>query len=163
MYQEHKNAGFLISTDPAKLSLAVIHQYLSEESYWAKGISFSLVERSVQNSLNFGVYHQEEQVGYARVISDFATFAYLCDVFILANYRGHGLAKWLMHCILNHPGLQGLRRFMLMTRDAHGLYRESGFTDLKNPPDVMEIAKPGLYLQQATDQTPGTFFGNKQD
>jgi len=146
MYQEHKKADFLISTNPAKLSLAVIHKYSSEDSYWAKGIPFSLVEKSVQNSLNFSVYQQEEQVGYARVVSDFATFAYLCDLFILSGYRGQGLSKWLMNCIQEHPGLQGLRRFMLMTRDAHGLYRQSGFTALKNAALVMEIAKPGIYL-----------------
>ncbi|PIQ22950.1 MAG: GNAT family N-acetyltransferase, partial [Cytophagales bacterium CG18_big_fil_WC_8_21_14_2_50_42_9] len=113
--------------------------------------SFSLVEKSIQNSLNFGVYQQEEQVGYARVISDFTTFAYLCDVFILPDYRGRGLSKWLITCIQEHPELQGLRRFMLMTRDAHGLYSQHGFSPLKDATGVMEITKPGIYLQQAAN------------
>jgi len=151
MYQEYQKDDFIVSTDPDKLNLTVIHWYLSERSYWAKGISFSLVEKSIQNSLNFGVYQQEEQVGYARVISDFTTFAYLCDVFILPDYRGRGLSKWLITCIQEHPELQGLRRFMLMTRDAHGLYSQHGFSPLKDATGVMEITKPGIYLQQAAN------------
>ena len=122
----------------------MIHGYL-ERSYWARGIPRALVERSLRNSLGFGVYHGEELVGFARVVTDLATFAYIGDVFVLEPYRGHGLSKWLMECILAHPELQGLRRWMLVTRDAHPLYRKSGFRDLAHPERIMEMTFPGIY------------------
>jgi GNAT superfamily N-acetyltransferase len=138
------NGEFEISTDPARLDLDAVHEFLAG-SYWAKGIPRDTLERSVQNSLCFGIYHGRRQVGFARVITDRATFAYLADVFVLPDYRGRGLSKWLMQCILGHPDLQGLRRWMLATQDAHGLYRQSGFTPLKSPERWMEVHHPDVY------------------
>ncbi len=122
-----ENKGeFSISTDTTKMDIALIHRYLSEESYWAKNIPFSTVAASINNSLNFGVFHGENQIGYGRIVSDFATVAYLCDVFILTEYRAKGLSKWLMEVINAHPNLQNLRRWILLTADAHELYRKFG-------------------------------------
>lgn len=117
-----------LSTDPSLLIVEVIHGYLSMDSYWARSIPPDVVERSIANSLCFGVYHKKEQVGFARVVTDKATFAYLADVFILEPFRGKGLSKWLMETIQSHPELQGLRRWMLGTRDAHGLYEQFGWS-----------------------------------
>jgi GNAT superfamily N-acetyltransferase len=117
-----------VSTDPARLDLDVIHGYL-ERSYWARGIPRALVERSLRNSLGFGVYHGEELVGFARVVTDLATFAYIGDVFVLEPYRGHGLSKWLMECMVDHPDLKDLRRWHLVTRDAQDLYAKFGFAE----------------------------------
>lgn len=119
---------YTISTDTARLNVDVIYQYLSEESYWAKGIPRSVVEKSIANSLCFGIYYKIQQIGFARVISDKATFAYLGDVFILPAHRGKGLSKWLMQTIHAHPDLQNLRRWWLGTKDAHGLYEQFGWT-----------------------------------
>lgn len=127
-----------ISDDPARLDLNVIHRYLSEESYWAQRIPRALVERAVAHSLCFGVYAGAEQVGFARVVSDRATFAYLADVFVLPAHRGQELSKRLMAAITAHPELQGLRRWMLATADAHGLYRQHGFAALAKPDRFME-------------------------
>ncbi|MGB0060577.1 GNAT family N-acetyltransferase [Candidatus Binatus sp.] len=135
---------FLISTDRAKLDLDVIHKFLAR-SYWAAGVPRATVVRSIENSLCFGVYDGAEQVGFARIISDFATFAYIADVFILEPYRERGLGKELMASIMAHPDLQGLRRWSLATRDAHGLYAQYGFTALENPSRMMEIANPEVY------------------
>ena len=129
-YYEARKDEYLISTDPSLLHVDVIHHYLSEESYWALNIPRDVVERSVSNSLCFGLYEKDKQIGFARVVTDKATFAYLADVFILEEYRGKGLAKWLMETIQAHPGLQGLRRWMLGTRDAHSLYEQFGWTVL---------------------------------
>lgn len=118
--------GYLISTDTSKLDISMIHQYLSEESYWAKNIPYEVVERSVAQSLCFGIYYEDKQVGLARLITDKATFAYLCDVFILPAHRGKGLSKWMLSVIQSHPEMQGLRRWLLGTRDAHGLYTQFG-------------------------------------
>lgn len=126
-----------ISDDPSKLQPAVIHQYLTN-SYWAKGIPYETVLRSIENSLCFGVYDSSNQVGFARVISDHATFAYLADVFILEPYRGIGLSKKLMEHIIDHHELQGLRRWLLATRDAHGLYAQYGFEPMAVPARWME-------------------------
>src|SRR5262245_31928009 len=128
-----------ISTDKSKLDLTVVHQFLSG-SYWAEGIPVEVVSRAIEHSLCFGVYDDGRQIGFARVISDFATFAYLADVFILESHRGRGLSKLLMREVMNHPDLQGLRRFTLMTRDAHGLYRQFGFAGASRPDYYMEIA-----------------------
>lgn len=135
-----------ISTDKSRLQPEVIHDYLCNHSYWAKGIPMEMVLKSIENSIAFGVYDQEKQVGFARVTSDKATFAYLADVFILEEYRGQGLSKWLMESIFKHPDLQGLRRWVLATRDAHGLYAQYGFTPLDAPENFMQIKVENLYL-----------------
>lgn len=137
-------AGYSISTDKSKLDLKVIHGFLAA-SYWAKDIPKEIVQRSVENSLCFGVYFEGKQVGFARVISDFATFAYLGDVFILEDHRGKGLSKTLMQEVFSHPHLQGLRRFCLGTRDAHKLYEQFGFYVIKKPELWMEIKKENIY------------------
>lgn len=129
----HYEAGreeFMISTDPALLNVDVIHGYLSNQSYWAQNIPKEVVQKSITNSLCFGLYFNGKQVGFARLVTDKATFAYLADVFILKEYQGKGLSKWLMEIIQSHPELQGLRRWMLGTRDAHGLYEQFGWTVL---------------------------------
>lgn len=136
----HQN-GFTISTDPARLQPEVIVAALAE-SYWANQRSREVIERSLEHSLCFGVYRGADQVGLARVVTDYATFAYLCDVFILPSERGHGLGKWLMQTVMTHPELQGLRRWMLATRDAHGLYAQYGFTALPAPERWMERFDP---------------------
>jgi N-acetylglutamate synthase-like GNAT family acetyltransferase len=141
---------FLISTDRAKLDVDLIHGFLAR-SYWAEGIPRETVARAIENSLCFGVYNDGEQVGFARVISDFATYAYLADVFILEPYRERGLGKELIATVMAHPELQGLRRWSLGTRDAHGLYAQFGFTALDNPSRMMEIADSEVYLRQASD------------
>jgi len=138
---------FLISTDKGKINIAFVHNFLSQ-SYWAEGIPQSIVERSVEGSICFALLHQEKQVGFARVITDEATFAYLADVFLDENYRGKGLSRWLMECILSHPKLQGLRRFLLATRDAHGLYKKMGFEKLPSLEPWMQIHKPNIYKKK---------------
>lgn len=122
------DGDFLISDDRKLLDLDLIHQYLSQESYWAKGIPKDVVKRSIDHSVCFGIYTNQHQIGFARVVTDQATFAYLADVFILEEYRGKGLSKWLVETIHLHPDLQGLRRWLLGTRDAHGLYAKFGWT-----------------------------------
>lgn len=125
---EVRKDDFLISTDKSLLNLDVIHGYLSKESYWAMNIPRDVVERSIEHSLCFGIYHQQQQVGFGKLVTDQATFAYLGDVFVLESYRGKGLSKWLMKSIHAHPGLQGLRRWILATSDAHGLYEQFGWS-----------------------------------
>ena len=138
-----------ISADPARLDLGTIHRYLSEEAYWSPGIPREIVERAIANSLCFGVYTAAgAQVGFARLITDRATYAYLADVFILPEHRGQGLSKRLMEAIIAHPELQGLRRWMLATRDAHSLYARYGFTPLANPPRLMERHDPNVYAKK---------------
>lgn len=135
---------FTVSDDRARLDLAVIHGCLSR-SYWAENVPLEVVERSIAGSLCFGLYRERDQIGFARVITDRATFAYLADVFVLEAWRGRGLAKWLMRCIRAHSGLQGLRRWMLATADAHGLYEQFGFTPLRQPERLMEIVDRDVY------------------
>lgn len=130
--------GYLISTNASMLDLEVVHGYLSR-SYWAAGVPEDVVRRSIENSLCFGVYRGEEQAGFARVVTDRATFAYLADVFVLEEHRGQGIGKWLVEVILSHPELKGLRRWMLATRDAHDLYRRYAFT---------ELARPGIFMER---------------
>lgn len=127
-----------ISTDPARLDLAAIHEYLGRRSYWAEGRSREIVARSIEHSLNFGAYDGGRQVGFARVVTDRATFAYLCDVFVIEGHRSRGVGKRLMEAVMAHPDLQGLRRFQLVTRDAHELYRRYGFAALAEPSKHME-------------------------
>lgn len=142
---------FLISTDRAKLDVDVIHRFLTS-SYWAEGIPRETVMRAIENSLCFGVYNGGEQVGFARVVSDFATYAYLADVFILEPYRERGLGKELIATVMAHPELQGLRRWNLGTRDAHGLYAQFGFTAVENPSRMMEVANQEVYLRSTSDR-----------
>lgn len=141
---------FSISTDKSQLDLSMIHEFL-KTSYWAKDIPKSIVEKSIAHSLCFGVYEQKKQIGFARVISDYATFAYLADVFILESYRGKGLGKWFIKSILAHSELQNLRKFLLGTRDAHELYRQFGFNNLNRPEIYMEIVNQDIYHQLADE------------
>jgi GNAT superfamily N-acetyltransferase len=142
---EHRRGEFLISTSRERLSLDVIHGFLTN-CYWAKGISREVVARSMEHSLCFGIYEETgQQVGFARVVSDLATVAYLGDVFVLESHRGRGLSKWLMECIVQHPALQNLRRWILLTQDAHGLYSQFGFTPVKAPERYMELHRPNVY------------------
>jgi GNAT superfamily N-acetyltransferase len=141
MSEEWRRAGYLISTDKERLNVELVHEFL-KDSYWASGIPEEVVRRSIENSLVFGVYTGDEQVGFARVVTDYATFAYLADVFVLEAHRGRGLAKWMIEIITSHPRLQGLRRWMLATRDAHELYRRYGFAELERPEIFMEILAP---------------------
>jgi len=134
--ETHQN-NLTISTDPARPDLDAIYEMLTR-SYWAKGRSKEMIGRSLQNSLVFGIYDGSRQIGLARVISDYATFAWLCDVFIHEDYRGKGIGKWLMETILSHPDLLEMRRFILATRDAHGLYAQYGFKPLASPESWME-------------------------
>lgn len=138
------NGAFTVTCDPAKMDRALVAEFLAS-SYWAKGIPPATVERSMAHSLCFALLDGDRQIGFARVISDYATIAYIGDVFVLPEYRGRGLAKWLMACILSHPELQGLRRWILATRDAHGLYEKLGFTALKKPEIFMELHNPNVY------------------
>jgi len=142
---EFHRGEYVISTDPERLDLDVIHEFLTN-CYWSQRIPREVVAKSIEHSLCFGIYHGSgEQVGFARVISDFATVAYLGDVFVLESHRGRGLSKWLMECIMQHPALQGLRRWILLTRDAHGLYSQFGFTPLKSAGSYMELHRPDVY------------------
>jgi GNAT superfamily N-acetyltransferase len=135
---------YTITTDKSKIDVAFVHQFLSS-SYWAEGIPVETVERAIGGSLCFAVFHQAKQVGFARVTTDEATFAYLADVFIDESYRGKGLSKWLMEIILAHPRLQGLRRFLLATRDAHSLYSQFGFRQIPSIEPWMQIHNPKVY------------------
>jgi hypothetical protein len=161
---EYRRGEFLISTDPALLDIDLIHNFLTN-CYWAKGIPKDVVARSIEHSLCVGIYDctgeaaqvsqkprgmrhpcsGARQVGFARIISDFATIAYLGDVFVLETHRRRGLGKWLMECITQHPGLQGLRRWILLTRDAHELYSDFGFTPVKTPESYMELHNADIY------------------
>jgi GNAT superfamily N-acetyltransferase len=144
LVMEWHREEYWISTDSDRLNVEMIHDYISNSSYWAKGRSIEKVKRSIENSLNFGVYLKEDQVGFARVVTDYATFAWLADVFILEEYRRRGLSKWLVEVIVGHPELQGLRRFLLATRDAHGLYRRYGFNNLEDPARWLEKHDPSM-------------------
>jgi GNAT superfamily N-acetyltransferase len=142
---EYRRDEFMVSTDPDRLDLDMIHGFLTN-CYWAKGIPREVVARSIEHALCFGVYDGSgAQVGFARVISDFATIAYVGDVFVLDTHRGRGLGKWLMECIMQHPALQGLRRWILTTRDAHAIYAQVGFTPVKFPERYMELHDPDVY------------------
>jgi N-acetylglutamate synthase-like GNAT family acetyltransferase len=141
---EWKKDEYLISTDKSKIDLNAVHHFLSQ-SYWAEGIPKDTVKRSIDNSLCFGIYRKGRTVGFARVISDFATFAYLADVFVLPEERGKGLAKGLMQMIIDHPQLQNLRRFTLATKDAHDLYAQFGFTSFDKPDRWMQKHEPDVY------------------
>ena len=143
---DQTRGDYTISTDPARMDLDAIHAYLSR-SYWAEGVPREIVERSLLGSLAFGLFHRGAQVGLARVVTDRATFAYLCDVYVLEEHQGCGLGRWLVETVMAHQDLQGLRRFSLVTRDAHALYSTFGFSALASPGGHMEIVRPGLYLR----------------
>jgi GNAT superfamily N-acetyltransferase len=129
--------GYTVSTDPRRIDLDTVARFLSEESYWATGRSRDVVERSIADSIAFGLYDGGRQAGFARAVTDSATFAWICDVFVMPDWRGRGLGVWLMECVVAHPSLQGLRRMLLGTRDAHELYRRFGFTALPEPERFM--------------------------
>jgi len=143
---ETRRGPYLVSTDPAKLDLGLIHGFLAG-SYWARSIPRAVVEKAVAGSICFGAYEGERQVGFARAVTDRATFAYLADVFVVESHRGRGLAKLMMEAVLAHPELQGLRRLLLATKDAHGLYEKFGFRPLENPDRFLEIFRPRIHEQ----------------
>ena len=136
---------FMVTTESEKISLDVVHAFLANESYWAKNIPRDVVEQSIENSLCFGLFQNEEQIGFARVITDRATIAYLGDVFVLTTHRGQGLSQWLMECVMSHPDLLGLRRWILLTGDAHGWYEKFGFTAIAAPQKWMEKFAANVY------------------
>jgi GNAT superfamily N-acetyltransferase len=144
--------GFSITTDKSRIDVPFVHRWLSEESYWCKGISLDIVQRAIDHSMCFAVLHHHQQVGFARVITDRATFAYLADVFVIETYRGRGLSKCLIQFITTHPELQGFRRFTLATLDAHGLYAQYGFVPFPHPERWMEIYKPDIYKESAAEK-----------
>lgn len=147
--------GYIVSDDAARIDLPYVHRFLSEDSYWGKGIPFETVRRAAANSMCFGIYDPNgKQVGFARVVSDRAVYGYLADVFVDKTLRGRGLSKFLMEAILAHPDLQGLRRFALATRDAQGLYAQFGFKALERPENRMERDKPGIYLTATKQEQP---------
>lgn len=141
---ERSQGEFTVSTDPQRVDVELVHSFLTR-CYWAAGIPLDVVRRSVENSLCFGIYSGGRQLGFARVITDYATFAYVADVFVVESRRGLGLSKFLMECIMQHPRLQGLRRWSLATSDAHGLYSQFGFKAVKKPEMWMEIHRPDVY------------------
>jgi GNAT superfamily N-acetyltransferase len=144
VFIEQRRGSYLISTDPARLDARAVHAYLTQ-SYWAAGIPLDVVERAIRGSLCIGLYDDRRQVGFARAVTDRATFAYLADVYVLESHRGQGLAVWMVGTLFAHPDLQGLRRLSLVTKDAHGLYARFGFTRLQSPEAYMEIARPDIY------------------
>ena len=144
MIQEWQRSEYSISTDVNQLDLTVIHQFLAN-TYWAKDIPFTVLQHSIQNSLVFGIYKDKQQIGFGRVITDYSTFAYIADVFVLESFRGEGLGKWLIETIISHPELRGLRRWLLVTKDAHELYQKVGFNEIKNPSRFMEIVDLDVY------------------
>lgn len=148
------DAALRLSTDSAGMDVDAIHAYLSGESYWARGIPRETVARSIRNSLCFGVFDGDAQVAFARVVTDRATFAYLCDVYVLPAYRGRGISKWMMEAVFAHPELQGLRRWSLATQDAHGLYAQFGFTPLARPERFMERTDPDVYTRAPRPDAP---------
>jgi GNAT superfamily N-acetyltransferase len=144
MFHEQRDGDILISTDPARLDVETVHRFLTG-SYWAEGIPREVVERSIRHSICFGAFDGPHQVGFARVITDRATFAYVADVFVLPSHRGRSIGKRLMACITSHPELQNLRLWTLFTRDAHGLYRQHGFREARYPDRLMERRQPQPY------------------
>jgi ribosomal protein S18 acetylase RimI-like enzyme len=145
--QQWQRGEFRISSDKSELDLAVTHAFLTTTS-WAKGISLATVQQSIDNSLCFGLYHQRQQIGFARLVTDYITFGYLCDVFVIPEFARQGLAKWLMACMLEHPVLQRLRRIMLVTSSAPGLYQQVGYQPVNKQDFVWQIARPDIYQQQ---------------
>jgi len=142
--RQWQRGEYTISTENNRLDIRVIHDFISNESYWAQGRSIETAQRALDNSLNFGLYKSDQQVGFARVVTDYATFAWIADVFVLPKHRGQGLSKWLMETILSHSELQGFRRWVLATKDAHSLYARFGFIPLHRPERWMERPDPNM-------------------
>jgi GNAT superfamily N-acetyltransferase len=142
-----RRGDFELSTDPARLDRTLVHRFLSEQSYWASGVPREVVDRAIDHSLCFGVFRGDEQVAFARVVTDRATFAYLADVFVLRAWRADGVGQWMIGVVIRHPELQGLRRFLLATRDAHRLYARFGFLPLANPARFLERFDPNVYAR----------------
>ena len=149
METSEEQNGYLISDNRNRLQVPVIHRFLCNEAYWSPGIPLHIVEKAIAHSFCIGVYHGEAQVAFARVVTDYATYGWLCDVFVLNEHRGRGISKWMMEFIMNHPDVQGFRSWFLGTKDAHGLYTQFGFRPLDDPSRFLAIRKPGIY------QNPG--------
>ena len=149
MVESWERGDYLISTDRSRLDVELIHNFLSRTSYWASGRTLDVVQRSIENSLAFGIYQDNDQVGFARVVTDYATFAWIADVFLLPEHRGLGLSKWLMEVMMSHPQLQGFRRWVLATKDAHSLYARFGFIPMHRPERWME--RPDPNMQESPD------------
>lgn len=147
--QEWRRGRYVISTDRARIDIEAVHDFLATSSYWAQGRALETVRRSVENSFPFGLYLDERLIGFARVVTDYATFAWLADVYVLEEFRGEGLGKFLVETVIDHPDFRTLRRFILATRDAHELYRRHGFTDLE---------KPQLYMHRVNRNAQGQPF-----
>jgi N-acetylglutamate synthase-like GNAT family acetyltransferase len=147
--RQWQQGEYTISTDDSLLDIRVIHDFISRESYWGQGRAIAVVQRALDHSLNFGLYKDRQQIGFARVVTDYATFAWVADVFVLPAYRGRGLSKWLMAVILSHSELQGFRRWVLATKDAHGLYARFGFIPLHRPERWLE--RPDPNMQESPD------------
>jgi ribosomal protein S18 acetylase RimI-like enzyme len=143
-YPDVTKGPYSITADRTRTDVDAVHAFLTR-CFWARGISRELVAKSIEHSLCFGVFDGQSQVAFARVVTDYSTYAYLCDVYVLEEYRGKSLGKWMMEFVMGHPGLQGLRRFQLVTRDAHGLYTRYGFKPPDYPERQLEIFRPGLY------------------
>ncbi len=148
---ERWRGEFVITTDQRRFDIDVIHDYLTSHAYWSAGIPKSVVRRAIDNSLCFGLLEGTRQAGFTRAVTDRATFAWICDVFVLEEYRGRGLGSWLVASALEHPDMQGLRRIVLATRDAHELYRRAGFGPLPSPDRWMAIADPDVYTRRSVD------------
>ena len=147
--RQWQQGEYTISTDDSLLDIRIIHDFISRQSYWGQGRSIAVVQRALDHSLNFGLYKDRQQIGFARVVTDYATFAWVADVFILPGHRGRGLSKWLMTVILAHAELQGFRRWVLATKDAHGLYERFGFIPLNRPERWLE--RPDPNMQESPD------------
>lgn len=148
---EWRENNYLVSTDSEKLDVQEVHQYLTR-STWAQGISLETVTASIENSLNFGVYHDGSQIGFARLITDYATFAYLCDVYVLEEYQGEGLGRWLMECVHAHPLFEKLRRIMLFTTTAPWLYEKLGYEPVNRENYAWTITRPDIYTRGKNQQ-----------
>src|SRR5688572_16653181 len=142
--QEWQRGEYTVSTDNNRLDIPTIHDFIANQSYWAQGRSIETLKRALDNSFNFGLYKTDQQIGFARVVTDYATFAWVADVFVLPVHRGKGLSRWLMELILSHPDLQGFRRWVLATKDAHSLYARFGFIALHRPERWMERPDPNM-------------------
>jgi GNAT superfamily N-acetyltransferase len=147
--------NYVLSDDRSRVDLKIVHDFL-RTAYWSEEIPIEIVETSITNSLCFGIYLKQSQVAFARVVTDYATFAYLADVFVLPEYRGQGLSKWMMSGIMSHKGLKNVRRFMLLTRDAQGLYKQFGFAPLTQPERVMEISEVDFYRKRQLTMNSGS-------
>lgn len=151
MSYERRRGAFVITTDQRRFDVDAIHAFLTSQAYWSRGIPLDVLRRAMERSLCFGLLEDDQQAGFARVVTDGATFAWLCDVFVLEAFRGRGLGSWLIESVLGHPDLQGLRRIVLATRDAHALYARAGFTALLTPERWMAIADPHVYERRSND------------